>query len=585
MPPLIDAAKAHATFRARLARAAAREATSIWRKQVEPGRIQQSWLTAAARVLVLLTGAQRVVAQQADSYLDTALDLQDVDPQALGRVQPAAFSGIASDGRDLQTLLHQPAITALTAIKRGSTVDRALALGQAHLDMIVQTQVADAGRVADEVAIAARPEANGWVRMITPPACSRCAILAGRFYRWNTGFERHPSCHCVHIPAHEDVEGDIRTDPKAYFESLSPAEQDRVFTKAGAEAVRLGADLAQVVNARRGVRGMATASRITAAEVKVLRGGRSRGRAESTNVFGRDLLVTTEGTTTRGLAGQRLGARESGAKLPGARYRSAKAPRLMPEQILQTAGGDRDEAARLLFRNGYLLEKTARSAPRPAARRPAAPDATTESQPAPATPAPPTRRTFDDRVAGAATGQAALSAAPRGLHREQSGLTPAQASALTEYQDGYRPGFRGINATLRGSRPSDDATQAAITAIDSAMAESPLTTDVVTYRGVRDARLMFGDRMAGNLTGLRWREDAYVSTAADPSAVEAFSGGNDALRMRILAPRGSQAIDLGDPDDPGEAELLLARGLEFIVVADHGLVDGVRRVDVELAAR
>ena len=102
----------------------------------------------------------------------------------------------------------------------------------------------------------------------------------------------------MHIPSREDTADDLRTDPKAYFASLSPAEQDRLFTLAGAEAIRSGADIGQVVNARRGL--------YTA-------GGRQ---------------------FTRTNAGKR--------------------PRLMPEGILREAAGNRDEAVRLLKLHRYL---------------------------------------------------------------------------------------------------------------------------------------------------------------------------------------------------------------------------------------
>lgn len=118
------------------------------------------------------------------------------------------------------------------------------------------------------------------------------------------------------------------TNPSRFFDSLSAAEQDRVFTRAGAEAIRAGADISQVVNARRGM--------------------------QSASAFGREVLVTTEGTTVRGQAGRRLGAREEGRRREGARYRSAVRIRLMPEQILAEAGGNRDEAVRLLRVHGYL---------------------------------------------------------------------------------------------------------------------------------------------------------------------------------------------------------------------------------------
>lgn len=163
----------------------------MW-SQVDPGRIQQSWLAALGRLLALLVGAQRAVAGQADRYLDEVLDAQDIDPDRQGQLNPAALSGIASDGRDLRTLLYQPVVTTLTGIQRGATQERSLAGGAATLDMIVRTQVADAGRAADLVAMTARPQATGYVRMLVGASCSRCTVLAGRRYGWNAGFRRHP---------------------------------------------------------------------------------------------------------------------------------------------------------------------------------------------------------------------------------------------------------------------------------------------------------------------------------------------------------------------------------------------------------
>jgi hypothetical protein len=182
-----------------------------------------------------------------------------------------------------------------------------LGVGEAALSAITQTQVADAGRAADLVATATR-RPFGFVRMVSAPCCPRCAILAGRWYRYNAGFNRHPHCDCIGIPAAEDRAEDLRTDPQALF----TGGQIRGLSKADTEAVRLGADLGQVVNAHRGM---------TVA-----------------GVGGRTVKTTTEGTTRRGAAGQRLGAGQI---------------RLMPEQILKDAAS-RDEAIRLLRRHGYI---------------------------------------------------------------------------------------------------------------------------------------------------------------------------------------------------------------------------------------
>lgn len=110
-----------------------------------------------------------------------------------------------------------------------------------------------------------------------------------------------------------------------------------------------------MVNARRGAVGLTPAgARVTAEEAKALRGGLERGRLRAQNVFGQQHFVTTEGVTSRGVAGVRLGAKVDGRKAAGARYRSARTPRLMPESIYQIAES-RDDAIRLLTRFGYIL--------------------------------------------------------------------------------------------------------------------------------------------------------------------------------------------------------------------------------------
>lgn len=326
----------------------------LWR-QVDGGSVLASFDGAVARpLLTALTAGQLAAASGAQDYVEAALDVQGVDPDPFGSVNGRALAGVASDGRDLGSLLRQPAQDTVGRLAAGVDVDEALASGLAQLERMLATQVADAARGAVSVGMANDRRVSGYVRMLTPPSCSRCAVLAGKFYGYNRGFKRHPRCDCVHIPAAEDAH-DLRTDPHAYFNSLAPAEQDKVFTKAGAEAVRLGADPAQVVNARRGALGLTPASaRLTDAERRALRGGGERGSLKTRRVNGRDVFVTTEGTTTRGVAGSRLGARVDGSKAAGGRYRRARTVRLMPESILDAAES-REDAVRLLKRFGYIL--------------------------------------------------------------------------------------------------------------------------------------------------------------------------------------------------------------------------------------
>ena len=352
---VLQLAREHLRRRGRLVKRAALEVARLW-SRVDRGNIAQSWQALLPDAVTVVARAQALAADASGPYLDAVLSEYGLLPAGDGRLRPGSLVAVASDGRPLDSLVYQPAITALETIRDGGTVAQAMGAGALSANLIVRTQVADAGRVADGVNVAAERHLQGYVRMLTLPSCSRCIILAGKFFAWNDGFERHPNCDCVHVPADEDNLEDLRTNPKKLFESMSEDEQDKVFTIAGAQAIRDGADMNQVVNARRGANGLSTAgARVTAAEVKVLRGGRGRGQLEPVNVFGRDLLVTTEGTTTRGVAGRRLGARVDGLKRPGGRYRSARAPRLMPEEIYRIADGNRDEAVRLLKRNGYIL--------------------------------------------------------------------------------------------------------------------------------------------------------------------------------------------------------------------------------------
>lgn len=317
----------HYRDRQRLIRAIARLAREAW-QGVDPRRIDASWRVLLPRLSIAFTGAQQAAAQGADRYLNAVLGEQGIGTSAGGRVIASALSGTAADGRPLDTLLEHPTITARLAIRAGATPPRALAVGHAHLDMIVRTEIADAGRLADQIATAAHSGAEGYTRLAVGKTCSRCLVLAGKWYEWNAGFDRHPRCDCIHVPGSRAT-NDVRSNPRTYFDSLSRAEQDRTFTVAGAEAIRHGADIGQVVNARRGM--------------------------QTAGVRGRRLQVTTEGTTTRGFAGMRLGARRDGIKREGDRYRSARRVRLMPEQIFREARGNRDETLRLLRLHGYLI--------------------------------------------------------------------------------------------------------------------------------------------------------------------------------------------------------------------------------------
>jgi hypothetical protein len=120
------------------------------------------------------------------------------------------------------------------------------------LDRFTATMVADAGRTAMLVDTAARKSTTGYVRHLTPPSCSRCAILAGRVYRYSTGFLRHPNCDCTMTPTNQAVGSRLVTDPMAAFRNGDVTG----LSAADTAAVNAGADLGRVVNIRRGPAGL-----------------------------------------------------------------------------------------------------------------------------------------------------------------------------------------------------------------------------------------------------------------------------------------------------------------------------------------
>jgi hypothetical protein len=333
-----------------LVRQAANRVQAVWR-QINRSDISGSWQQLSPMLVAAVVDAQTESARLADPYLDNVLEAEGADAAAAGRVVPGAFAGIASDGRPLLSLLYQPVIDWKVRMLAGQSMEDAFRGSLSSALRITSTQVVDAGRGATSVGMAGRRTIQGYVRVVQPPACGRCVILAGKEYGWNRGFQRHPRCDCIHLPTtliarnqHRDRIGADNfsptnrpgsgssgfIDPRAYFNGLSRAEQDRVFGDAGARAIREGGDMGQIVNARRG---MTTA-----------------------DAYGRRLAATREGTTTRGSFYRQERARDiARGRVPaniGRQYRLTT-PRLMPEEIFRLAES-RDEALAMLRRFGYL---------------------------------------------------------------------------------------------------------------------------------------------------------------------------------------------------------------------------------------
>lgn len=306
-----EAAVEHYKQMQRLQALAVLAAANLW-SEVSLADLSGSWAAQVPLLVPVLSGVQVKAAAAGASYGGQTLADQGLYEAPQHFVNPSAFGGIASDGRTLEGLLYSAVPHVKVLIGGGMAPKQALAQGGKFLTTVTRTQVADAGRGAAGVDTAVRNRVS-YVRMLNPPSCSRCSILAGRVYRWNAGFRRHNRCDCVHVmttaKAAAETEGLVH-DPYEYFKSLSPEDQDKAYTKAGAQAIRDGSDIFQVVNSRRGMKP----------------GG----------------LMTSEGTTKRGNFRSVAGD-------------STRGKRMTPEAIYQLNGDNRAAALKDLERYGYIL--------------------------------------------------------------------------------------------------------------------------------------------------------------------------------------------------------------------------------------
>lgn len=236
--------------------------------------------------LVGISAAGRIGA--AETSARAAADLLRSDA-AVGSL---AWGSSASDGRALSGLLYSAVVRGRSLYGSGLSDAQIVEAAGKWLGVLVRGQVMDAGRSASSV-ITAATDGAGWVRYVSPPCCQRCAVLAGKWFRWNQGFRRHPGCDCTHVPARGRV-------PDGYTPTIAD-DQIRDLTEAQRAALDEGADRNRVLNAYRTAN--TTAERLQMATTTELSGGRVR---------------------------------------------------LTPEGIIARAK-DRDEAVRLLREHGYLL--------------------------------------------------------------------------------------------------------------------------------------------------------------------------------------------------------------------------------------
>lgn len=310
----------------RLQRSARAAVDAVW-SGLDGRYLSESWDEVEPTLTAAVTRLQEKAATAGASYGGATLAEQGVYEAPEAWVSDAGIAGWSARGFPVEKALYSAVPHTKRLIAGGMDMRAAVRQGREVARMSAATQVADAGRTAASVDTFARPR-TVYVRMLNPPSCPRCSVLAGRVYVNNEGFLRHPRCDCVHVPSTRAAvarqEGLVH-DPYEYFESLSEAEQDRTYGAASAAAIRDGADLFQVVNARRGM-----------SYAGVSTDGSRRGQKVASG-------FTSEGSTKRALWG-------------GTMRRGPGRKRLSVDEIYQRQLG-KSETLSLLEQNGYLLPR------------------------------------------------------------------------------------------------------------------------------------------------------------------------------------------------------------------------------------
>lgn len=259
-----------------------------------------------AEILGSLAGFQLRAAALAVATVATRLDAAPV-------VAPAVFAGVSALGYPIV----EPIIATIDARLPAPVEalpqqwwDDAAAF-TASVQQLIASEVQDAARSAAQAEMYAQGTER-YVRVLVPPSCKRCVVLAGRIYRTDEDFDRHPGCDCTNEPVAslQDAidRGLVVTPDDAYQRGWI-----RDLTQAEKQALDDGADITQVINSGSGI--------------------------STATIGGRRIKTTTYNTSRRAL---------------WRRSNPTAVVRLRPEAIYRIAAGDRATALRLLKAYGYL---------------------------------------------------------------------------------------------------------------------------------------------------------------------------------------------------------------------------------------
>jgi hypothetical protein len=285
---------------------------SQWWGQLDPHELDRAFAASSPAAVQLVAAGQARSAGLGPRYLEAFLGASGATDTERQPLAAAAFAGRSVDGRPLTDALYSGVVEVKRRVALGQDLTEARAAGFARITRAVSTELGDTARESLTGSMVLDPHVEGYRRAVRLPACGRCLQLAGKVYRVEAAFLRHPRCDCVNEP---HLGGKL-DEPEDLFARMSPAEQDAAVGKADAELVRSGErTVSQVVNARAAT-------------------NKAKGLAAP-------------------LPAAQLGRRTVGAKPT-------------PLALRLTAKGDPDRYRELMDAEGYLLRRVVRTPRRPA---------------------------------------------------------------------------------------------------------------------------------------------------------------------------------------------------------------------------
>jgi SPP1 gp7 family putative phage head morphogenesis protein len=163
---------------------------------------------------------------------------------------------------------------------------------------------------------------------------------------------------------------------------------------------------------------------------------------------------------------------------------------------------------------------------------------------------------------------------PSSSKTKNQSLTEKEKKTLQLYtEDGNKGTYEIINKYLRTGKVSENLLftpkemipkiKESVKVLDGVIAKKQLTKDTVLWRGTGDQKLTF-------VKNGSYSDKGYMSTSKETFDLSTFTDTDTVLKINM--PKGSTALDMSKTLNPGEAEVLLPRGMNFKMVKT-GTVD------------